>query len=829
MKRLVSMLMVAAVIFSVLTVSANENNHLELLTKLGIVQSDSEIYFEPKDFITAGEFSVFMGNIHHANQFAIYQTEEALEYAYQTDMFAADANIRKHNNLTYNQALEMACRFLGYGELLANSNRTPLAYANRIGLTDGLKNMRGKYITKGDAMILIRNVLSSSVMEFYGNEEEKTYYEGETVLEVYRNIRVEEGVVEALPYSSLYSEVSNIGEGRVTIGTNTYLDGGYDFSGLLGVKVRAFILESETAVEEIYAWELMETVSQVVINAEDVIGYNPATYQLSYYINTNSQRIARLDANTAVIVNGVSTPLYTADDFLFPEGNIVLINNDGDSTYDTVQITKYETMLTAYYSNTTQKLVNKYTYPDALGSISLDPDDCDVSIQKDGVPFDAENIKENDILSIAISQNGKKAELLISDKQVSGIVSAYQSRDNKITLGGKEYMLSDAYLKAVAANDSATDELSVGADVTIYLDTFGKVAMVKKEEDARYGYALKLASDGIFSQSVVLRLLNAQGNWEDLTFADKVYFKGILEPCETVYNTMNAGGFQPQLVRYKLDADGKIRRIDLARETLDWGSSDFTKTPSITEEYRGNSMTFDSEYFLGPDNKIWFIPETDTDNEELYQVSNAGSLISDWPPYTFSAYDVDEYGFSDVFVVKSATDILDLTRKKGQMFMVNWEEERHNDEGELVAAISGIMFNYNNITAMFAPDVRVPNLQSGDILTFRTNQKGEIVDYDHVFSMKAGKNPVMPTAKHTSVAYFKGDVARIAVSENKLAVRCGTSTQTIKMSDSLPVILYDGIQRNAAFTRGSVQDIEVGDFVVIRYEYSRATGIVVYK
>ena len=89
MKKIIVLILSFTAVFCSMTVCAEtENTDIHSLIELGILDSSSKVYFEENDYITVGEFLVYIENIMHENLYTIYDTRDALQYAYNNGLLS---------------------------------------------------------------------------------------------------------------------------------------------------------------------------------------------------------------------------------------------------------------------------------------------------------------------------------------------------------------------------------------------------------------------------------------------------------------------------------------------------------------------------------------------------------------------------------------------------------------------------------------------------------------------------------------------------------------------------------------------------------------------
>lgn len=241
-------------------------------------------------------------------------------------------------------------------------------------------------------------------------------------------------------------------------------------------------------------------------------------------------------------------------------------------------------------------------------------------------------------------------------------------------------------------------------------------------------------------------------------------------------------------VLYRQNEDGEITYIDTpyhgASETVYDGNVFHDNTMTMYEPfskrsgtatrpggmYLRNTLAFNSDngnnVAVDTNTKVFIVPvSNDTGvirNPDNYQKSNL-AYFNDWVYYPqtgtqytvenrIEAYNVDESRVAEV-IVYYTSDVVPEIDKKVPLTVVDQVIEAVNDEGEKVNRLVGYQGNAE-ITVDLADGVYLTKyyngpegekitstVRHGDIIRYVTNNKGELVDYVKVFSLKDEDDP----------------------------------------------------------------------------------------
>ena len=832
MKKIIVLILSFTAVFCSMTVCAEtENTDIHSLIELGILDSSSKVYFEENDYITVGEFLVYIENIMHENLYTIYDTRDALQYAYNNGLLSRERKVQHHNNLKAELAYEIAVNALGYKRIAELYGAYPENYRLIAGATEINKGITAggeKFITKGEVVRLIHNIIEAEPIDISLDQPYDGIDYSKGILERYRKIKIVEGILDAVPSTGLYTPFEVIREGKISIGKVEYDNGGFDCRDMLGARVKAYVKHNKsTGTDEIIYIGLHKKTTELIIEDEDIKEYDMSLRRLSYYSDETKIKKVELSPSAAVIINGSAYPDYEEVDLCPRKGRLRLIDNDSDDVYDAVIVTSYETVVVDYVSQYNKKIKNKYTYTGATQYIPTDEDEYMIDVEKNGVKIGIAEINQGDVLTVARSRNGKIITILVSDNITEGQITRISNEEEKVTVNDSEFVLSKAYFLDIASNEALTDELKPGLYAEVYTDVFGEVAYAKVSSDEKYGYAIKLSYDKNLEECWI-KILDSNGEWTNYNTAKKVKINNNQKNKSEVTTVL--ANFSPQLIKYRTDSENKINLIETAKQSDKYLDGQFTVSSENSLVYQGNNKSFDTKWFVEDNNVIWFVPYDPADmyDQDAYYVDNAASLYSD-RSYTFTAYDGDEYNFSGNYVVKMLEDELEFKKRKNGVFVVNKVLQAVTADSEVKNMLVGVMFKYDNISVSFADGVLPDGIATGDVLVFRTNQRGEIESFEKVCSAKNGYVSKLPDKAHTSVAYFQGKAIKKQLSDNRIMLDCGTAKQSLRIDASVPVIVCEKGRDGISATRGSINDIEYDDFLVVRAEYSKVTGIVIYK
>lgn len=242
-------------------------------------------------------------------------------------------------------------------------------------------------------------------------------------------------------------------------------------------------------------------------------------------------------------------------------------------------------------------------------SLLLDENDKDLTFSlhmADGTEVKTEDLKPDDIVSVASSVDGQLVRIVVSRNAVEGTLT--EIGEDTISVDGTGYKTLEEEIKA-----------EPGDDIRAYLDFRGKVVMTEKMKNARrqFGYVLECGGSGMSLgqikilqpgdfreemvsnkdennpvETAVLRGRNKQVAVLDL--AGKVNVNGSsmsLSELQAYFGDAHSGILSnKRVIRYTLNAEGKVNNITQPERIYDPERGvDKNKTYNSYEKTFGNS------------------------------------------------------------------------------------------------------------------------------------------------------------------------------------------------------------------------------------------------
>ena len=550
---------------------------------------------------------------------------------YQTlAMTAENGNFRPEDSVTADEAARAILVTAGY-EPKVTAKYTGENMWFSAGMSEGLFSgcdiSKNSVLSAYDCAKIFENALKLAVPKASYPDMNVSYGDTNgTVLNVIHEVYEDTGIVFADETTALYSPDSAVGGGKVLIGARTLNITSPEIRSFLGYKVR-YYYKTKNKENTLVAFSQENYNKVKTIDASDIKDFSDNT--LLYEENGRQKRIHI--SNTAdVLYNGVSRSDYINDDFKFTEGEVIFIDSDSDSTYETVKINHGKV-----YIADTVDIPNKTVYFKNDGtsaqSVSADaPEVCEVYLN--GTLTDIGEISEGDVVTVydsyPVSGRVRKRILKVSDKT---------ARTSLKEITDKYYITNED--KKLFALDGALGTAELNVLYKLHLSERDKIAYFEKASDRSFKYGLLMsmkAKSGAFSQTLRLKMLTEESEVKVFETTDGILCDGTKFSDPNALYTFILNGdekLRPQVVRYTLDKDGRVKEIDTA-----YMGTGETKEDNLVKNLRYNTADYRS-------NTGYFWRTSPIDDDTVVFITPLY--------YTTAAEDIDSADDADFFTLKA--------------------------------------------------------------------------------------------------------------------------------------------------------------------------------
>ena len=528
-----------------------------------------------EEIVTKGQFAKYIMGFMNLSGYE----QDALTYLYEQGVIGDD--YKAEEPITPGEAAIILCRIMGYDMYCAYADGGKDSYysiALRYEIMPDLKKTIDTPLTFEDVLQIFDEASEAYVvLHKVGGAVDEYEISETTALEYFHKIYITENELNAANGRTI-NNGGTVARDSVCVG-ELILDGAQaDAYIYLGYKVKAYYDNEERLV-----FIEPDSDNEVLkIDGENIIGFSGRT--LKYYSGEklNSVESEEIPKNINRIYNYNFTTEYSVEEVESAD-EIILIDNNHDGTYDTMNLISEETYFINQVSVYTQTVYDIYSQI----PISFEDGNNYTVYDTNKVLCNHSNIGVNDVISVLRDRNSKNIIIYISREMLEGEISSTENTGDEITItiDGRVLYFTDKLL-----NEPTTITMAqAGNGITAYLDYRGKLAYMTANDsfsDSSYGY-LVLAGSEKPGEEAFVKLYTTQSELKDICFADKAYINGVrVKEGVDVAQLFKHGNIDRntinQLVKYKCDSDGKIKTI----VTADYvEGSDLYKTASTFTRY----------------------------------------------------------------------------------------------------------------------------------------------------------------------------------------------------------------------------------------------------
>ena len=484
---------------------------------------------------------------------------------------------RPDDAITYAEAAKILLSVAGYDVYANAKGGFPTGYVLTAGRLEILNECADENALKSaEALLMIYNAFSMGMYEIssLGGDLDLTYQIGsESVFSIYHKIYIAKA--QLLACNTATADGQLLKENQVLLSGEIYdIDPNICADGFFLNTVEYFYQEQSDVVSYVFYMEnAASTVKQdLVISGQDLIGFNPANYLISYYIGDNSRTISLL-RNTVVYYNGkeYTGSLSTAlDEFITGarKGSLRIKDMDGDGRYDALIIKCYRNIVVNQVDTQTGTYYNMADFSDSIQIEQYDG----ISVrnsQNEAIKLD---VLTPAVLQVAESKDKSLIDIIICTDKINGTVESVNKREDEtvVSVDGKTFKIDKTYA-------STLPEFIVGNAYTVILDTYGYAAYAAVGEKS--GYQIGLLVNCVsnmegFSRNVTFKIYeNGAGGVKEFVCADTVKIDGktyrlnkdnpiFAIPGGDGNNQTGGANVEQQAIRYKTNEDGQIVEID---------------------------------------------------------------------------------------------------------------------------------------------------------------------------------------------------------------------------------------------------------------------------
>lgn len=838
MKKILKALCIFAVLMSLAAGSLpayaaegqkNYKSEIQTLTGFGIISGYSSDNYVNIKSITYNDFLSYLIKARYADSLS----GDAVELAKETGLVDEKDNIKGSAAVTTDIAVKAAVRALGYEAYVNLKNSTYFGTAKEIGLLKGTTIKENEKLNSDNMLVMLSNMIDIDLFAQVSGEYKQI---DDTLISKFHRLTKVSGVVTANEFTGIYSPQEGR-PGYIRINDTYYETDGADFNDMLGMNVEAYYSEGSFDTVKC-VFEKGDKNKEFVISDEMFCAVDDNITRISYYKDEVSRKVLtkRLSSTLKVIYNGKAAEKYDAKLFDIPDGEIRLLDNDGNGTYDFAFIADYELILVNRVDASNRVLTGEYELKAWSGTeenlkkldFSKMETDKNLFVYKGGKKVGFSDISENDVVSMARSAYGDDNLVKLYVTRQTQNIDVESVDEDEIKTGEATFKLNGNYADLVKSGNGDIVKIEAGNSYKVYLDRNGRIAGAEKIGTGGEDYIL------IYSvyttepdDRTVVRCVDSANEYREFAFAPRVRIDDArYEDEQAVYSCATA--VLGRVVKVKYNGENEISRMKTAvRQSSTDTSETFNYADKQTLTYRSGAGTvsFGGKYYVDGNTIIFAtLDNTSKRKEDWLKVMLSRLYLTDNKSYTITPYAIDEYGYAKVILLEAST------ASKTLNMLVDRVIVGLNDEEEPVQKLIGPVGSIVSLEVPGIDSTVFAGLRRGDYVTVTIDYEGNATKAAKIYSAADGIKYSRPaeSAFYSSGGQYMGILNKIDYSAMRMQLTFGadSSPKNFDMQWLEPTVyIYD----DGEMTIGNVNDLEVGNMIVMTTSYDRPSTIIAYK
>lgn len=549
----------------------------------------------------------------------------------------SDNTFRPDNIISSREAVCVILRLMGYEKIAEASGGYPNGYvriASETELSDGVKFETE--LTYANMYRLLFNALTAPIAGVSYEDDKFVMGEAKDNYLLHQVFEIQYLTGQAVANENAYiGDREATAEGYVQLlingEENEYYQNNVNVKDILGYTAKFYI----NAEDEIIAYDIdAKKLTDITLLGRDITEVTDGIFTIEAEEDKSKAKKYKISPNADFIYNGKNYFGVTKEDIISTDSKVRLIDTDGDNKYDIVYIWEFENYFVdgVYASSGIIKDKN-----DKYIELKSDSADYKTEFYKMGKITDFSSIQEWDVLSVAKSKDVTEPlyTVFISSDVIEGTVTSIGT--NSITIDNVEYTTAKSF-----------DDNLIKSGTAAY---FGKNCMdeiccyyKKLSGEKQYGYLTRAAKDDS-EETINIVLINSDAKKQRFVTAEKFYVNNEKSTIDTFLDEVSPNGDTiNQLIAYKLNDAGEIKRIYLANE-IEEPNPKNTSTERLVYNKKISGVkiqyTLHSEYIIGPDTKIFQIV-TDRNGNVVEQKCRMVTSLPVNAVYPLKIYDAYE-------------------------------------------------------------------------------------------------------------------------------------------------------------------------------------------
>lgn len=546
-----------------------------------------------------------------------------VEYGYNREIVVGNGigSLEVDNIVTTGDAAIMAVRAVGYDiepSLLLRTQATVL---------DGLDP--NQKLTSKTAMQILLNTLSLPTMmkEYEGNYINQK----QTILKQLFHVDIFRGIVDDDAVININSGVSALRADQISIdGTVMKVKEGAGV-GLAGHRVDAYVQSEQGVKKALFVHPVGNDIK--ILKREDVLSYSHGV------IKFDDKKTLKVSDTAKNIWNFDRVYLKNGELALPTDGNLVVIDHNEDSYADCVFV--FEPQF-GTITGVNEKENVLYVSQDVNKVYKFNDNKAYEFYDYSGKQLKLSDLTEDMLVEIYASSDQSRFVMFAQKNVVEYTVSAIHQEGNKqiiTTADGAKFEVSPHF-------DRLNEiQIQLGKSYQMSFDGAGRIATIKEVEDGtlNYGYLFSYRTEGAFESGISMAIYSVNDELVTASAKKKIRVKenntDTMWTVDALLNKFNAN-FEPTLVRYALDKEGKVSKLEFPSADKFYAGFRCVGTSGNASDKDYNArMRVGSIYMLGGQilldskaTKILIVPEDLSPNGE-WKILDVATALKDGKYY----------------------------------------------------------------------------------------------------------------------------------------------------------------------------------------------------
>ena len=891
MKKISLLLVIILSMLTIPTVTSAEAgaNEENLLDYLGISMKYSQ---SDGAYLTRGEAAKLALGVANHREVSNYdrctfsdvsvqtKNHNEIEYCLDLGIISESETFNPDEPVTVAEFSKMVCCSLGYRGFAEERGGYPDGYLNiaeQYRFYRGVSSWGTSYIKCDDADMIAANILVSRYIPY--NEYETD--DKSNVLYRFFDIYRVSGIITRNEITGILAPVGTK-KNHIEIDGDEFSVSDDIKTKLLyavGYRIDAWVHEEkDDDTDKIVCYGESSQMSITQIDSDDFISLKDG--KIKYY-EGDKEKSESLPIDCGVIVNGEAVSREIGSDVFEKRwGKIKLIKADGSNisaisikAYDNYFVSSIDAENFECFDGTresTSSMPQYISFKDEYGKIEENT----YFFDNVGELKQFGDISVNSVISVAKNENN--AECIITKESIGGKVDSIENDgdEKSIRVDNNVYYLSREM------ESSRSGIRSTGKEYTFYLDANGRIAaaVLKKasENEMMWAYLLDMAEETDDKDRVILRAVTPADGRISLACASKVNIdgkqrKGKYEVLANIFKD-SGGNFVKQLVRFSVNEDGEINKLDTAK--FDAVSENASNSLHLVYDgasaqtyFKSNLKAFGMNAQYNNNTVVFYIPADGSDFDD-YIVVPISKFVTD-KKYYVKAYSTDKYSLTAEAVL-CYDNVIETTPMMYQDYLtvVSDISVGLNDDNEAVTKITGyqkdseLTWDVTDSNVLKIGNTKIGYSSSadgnlelgvGDAIRFDTDKDGNIVNIQLIYDCSERKFH-MPISPDTQSEYIVSIGSGYSINEIGMVIPfrikdggiiCATNTalepdnanqKYVVMNTSyFRIYEVDTTARKPIVRKISASDIKtwydsgVTDEVLCKCRYDEGRSLIIYK